>query len=252
MNILLTIALILITIFLLYLLLQHFIYIGIKRISPKSIGSKKVLAVFAHPDDESLSCAGTLAHLSKSADVTLVILTKGERGQEDNLLDMGLKDVRSSEMKESARHIGVTNLIHLDLGDLELMKNSKKVQEVVREIMDENTPDLVITHDPTGLYGHTDHIAVSDVVTELKNDYGYKLWYTVMPKSLVGSSKMSVEDEMAEPNIRIPVWMKSVNRIRSLYVHKSQRRSFTKAVPFKWIPLWVYVVLMGNECFVEV
>ena len=39
---------------------------------------KKILVVCAHPDDEVIGCGGTLAKLSKNAEINLLIFTDGE------------------------------------------------------------------------------------------------------------------------------------------------------------------------------
>src|SRR5690242_2385231 len=58
----------------------------------------RVLVIFPHADDEAVTCGGFLHRLSTSGcAVTLVILTKGERGTPDGIVNLSLKEVRTQE-----------------------------------------------------------------------------------------------------------------------------------------------------------
>ena len=75
-------------------------------------GTSTVLAVFAHPDDESLMCGGTIARLSDAGvNVVLMCASRGERGSvsEPSLLaDGDLGVVRTRELMEAAAILGVS------------------------------------------------------------------------------------------------------------------------------------------------
>ena len=81
----------------------------------------RLLAVFAHPDDESFACGGTLAHYaSKGFTVTLVCATRGEAGEiSDASLATrdNLAEVRERELRNAADALGVTGLVLLEDGE---------------------------------------------------------------------------------------------------------------------------------------
>ena len=131
--------------------------------APIDLRGRSLLAVFAHPDDESIACGGLLAwcaHLG--ADVSLLCMTRGEQGQ-------GAGDVgrtRSRELEAAARALGigaVTLLEHAD-GMLPWLPADTARSDVARAIR-ACRPEIVITFDADGLYWHPDHIAVHERTT---------------------------------------------------------------------------------------
>ncbi len=137
-----------------------------------------LLAVFAHPDDE-VFCGGTLAHYSSlGVKVTLVCATKGDAGKvTDPELKVdgpeALAALRTEELNRSAELLGISSVVMLGYGDsgreertrtgdtkalmnVELSEVEAKVREVVKEVR----PQVIVTFDPHGGYGHADHLAV--------------------------------------------------------------------------------------------
>lgn len=247
--------------FLVLIFITSFLSQNDLSIKSKNIKFKKVLVIYPHPDDEVLTCGGLIKSLNKSnIDTTLAVLTKGEAG--NNCLNDGsdLKKVRTREMYLSSQILGVHKLIQLDLGDGKLSLQKQIVKYEVEKIINAEKPDLLITYDLTGLYGHPDHIVLSEIVTTLQTRYGYKLWYSTFPKKVLRLVKLP--DHMAKdvnykskrvyPNTKIFVGMSVISKIKAMYVHKSQYNSFRNAYPFKFIPLWVFVLGTIFEYFYEV
>src|SRR5688500_17511024 len=85
------------------------------------LGGRTILAVFAHPDDESLSCGGTLARLADAgARIVLLCASRGERGSiSDPALvpDGDLASVRTRELHDAAAILGIADVIVLDHRD---------------------------------------------------------------------------------------------------------------------------------------
>jgi LmbE family N-acetylglucosaminyl deacetylase len=131
------------------------------------LAGRTVLAVFAHPDDESLACGGTLARLADAgARVILLCASRGEAGSiSDPALvpDGDLGAVRAHELREAAAVLGVTEVILLDHpdGDLRWEHVPELHDEIVNAIRDYR-PDAVITFAEDGLYWHLDHIGVHE------------------------------------------------------------------------------------------
>lgn len=136
-----------------------------------------LLAAFAHPDDESFGPGGTLArYAAEGAHVALVCATRGEIGEiadSDLATPETLGDVREAELRDAARALGVTELVLLGYRDSGMAgtpenDDSRALvhapdEEVVSSlvgIMRRLRPQVVVTFDPNGGYGHPDHIAV--------------------------------------------------------------------------------------------
>jgi LmbE family N-acetylglucosaminyl deacetylase len=136
-----------------------------------------VLAAFAHPDDEGFGCGGTLAMLvARGAQITLVCATNGDVGEiSDPALATpeNLAQVRREELRRAMAVTGVQDVRFLGYRDSGMAGTednnhpdslSRAEPEMVAgelaDIIREVRPELVITHDPTGGYGHPDHTAV--------------------------------------------------------------------------------------------
>src|SRR5262249_44384776 len=128
---------------------------------------RTILAVFAHPDDESIACGGTLARLADAgARVVLLCASRGERGSiSDTALVHGGDParVRSRELQDAAGILGLAEVIlfqHPD-GDLRWADVPQLHDEIVSTI-ERLRPDGVITFAEDGLYWHLDHIGVHE------------------------------------------------------------------------------------------
>jgi LmbE family N-acetylglucosaminyl deacetylase len=131
----------------------------------------KLLAVLAHPDDESLGLGGTLAkYAAEGIETYLVTATRGERGwkggKETYPGIKALGDLRTMELQAAAKSLGVRQVYFLDYLDADLdgadpKEATDKIARHIREIQ----PDVVVTFGPDGSYGHPDHIAISQFTT---------------------------------------------------------------------------------------
>lgn len=190
---------------------------------------KKILVVFPHPDDELLSVGGVMS-IHKRA--TLLILTKGERGTPDAHLDMNLKAIRTQEEKISSKILNVQTLIQKDYGDGELKNKREAITKEIRKIIIKESPDLIITYDLSGFYGHPDHMVVSEITTNLVKDEfkNIELWYTTISKRVY--SLMSLPEHMAKdsnfkskrtyPTHKVFIGLHVFQKIRATLAQKSQ------------------------------
>lgn len=135
------------------------------------MAARRLMAVLAHPDDESLGFGGTLAkYAAEGAEVALISATRGQAGRFHGLAPTHadhpgaerLAAVREAELRAAARALGVGDLTLLDYGDQQLDRADP--DEAIGAIADHVRrwrPDVVVTFGPDGAYGHPDHVAIS-------------------------------------------------------------------------------------------
>lgn len=177
---------------------------------------KCLLAVFAHPDDESFGCGGTLAkYASLGCRVQLVTATRGEAGEIAEGVrasKAGLAEIRERELRCACQALGIPPPLLLGYidGQLTIVHQGQAVARLVRLIR-ELRPQVVLTFGPDGVYGHYDHIAVHRWVTiaiklaadsrcfpegdDCEPHQVSKLYYTVLPEEYI--QQMAAEGEDA-------------------------------------------------------
>ena len=127
----------------------------------------KLLAIFPHPDDETLGLGSTLArYASEGVETYLVCATRGERGWFDsegpNPGLEGVAKIREGELSCAAENLGLTEVNYLDTidGDVDQSRPDNIIGKLVSHIR-RIRPQVVVTFGPDGAYGHPDHIALS-------------------------------------------------------------------------------------------
>jgi mycothiol S-conjugate amidase len=137
---------------------------------------RTLLAVFAHPDDEAFGCGGTLAR--EAANGTQVILVCATRGEMGEISDPALAtpdtlgNVREAELRNAAQVLGLQSVRFLPYRDSGMAGTAdnkhpdafanapaEQVVDQLVQIIREAEPQIIITFDPDGGYGHPDHIA---------------------------------------------------------------------------------------------
>ena len=125
--------------------------------------SLRLLGLFAHPDDEVFCAGGTLARCAEAgAAATVVSLTRGEAGQIRDAAVASrrtLGAVRADELEQAGVALGLARTCCLDLGDGTLVHRPlADITAVVRDIVEDVGPDVVVTFGPDGAFGHPDHV----------------------------------------------------------------------------------------------
>jgi LmbE family N-acetylglucosaminyl deacetylase len=156
-----------------------------------TLKGRTIVAVFAHPDDESLACGGTLARLADlGARVVLVCASHGERGSHAGpVRDDALGNSRSTELRDAAGVLGIADLVLLDHpdGDLRWAQVSEFHAELVM-LLRRYAPAAVITFGEDGLYWHLDHVAVFERTTTAVKalaEQAPPLYYVTMPRGMM-------------------------------------------------------------------
>jgi LmbE family N-acetylglucosaminyl deacetylase len=136
-----------------------------------------ILAVFAHPDDETFAGPILARYAHEGVKVYLAIATNGETGVREHAgIPAGeqLAKVRREEAVCACRELGVQPPIFFDLANGQIGavtspkgKNVQIAADKVENLISQLHPDVVITWGPEGGYGHPDHRLVSAAVTEV-------------------------------------------------------------------------------------
>lgn len=132
---------------------------------------RKLMAIVAHPDDESLGLGGTLAkYAAEGVEVSVLMATKGERGRFGTAAQSPGLDIvgktRAEELRKACEVLGVQHVRFLGYidGDLDQAPAEQIIEEIALHIRDLR-PQVVLSFGPEGAYGHPDHIAISQFTT---------------------------------------------------------------------------------------
>lgn len=166
-----------------------------------------LMAVHAHPDDEASSTGGVLAHYGAEGVRTVVVTcTNGEFGDapggikpgDDGHGEQEVAEIRLAELRESAKHLGVTDLELLGYHDSGMAEWDYKsrpdafcnvpladVAARIGGLIERYRPQVVVTYDPDGAYQHPDHVHASRAAIEAVTRTGIpaKLYLAAMPIS---------------------------------------------------------------------
>lgn len=121
-----------------------------------------LLAIFAHPDDESYRAGGTLARLARrGVRVQLLCATRGEWGI-PRLPPQKAGAIREKELANACQILGISHPLFLGYEDGKLMTvpEGKAITHLVNLIRDMR-PDALLTWPPSGISGHSDHQIIS-------------------------------------------------------------------------------------------
>jgi N-acetyl-1-D-myo-inositol-2-amino-2-deoxy-alpha-D-glucopyranoside deacetylase len=178
---------------------------------------QRLLLVHAHPDDESIGTGATMAkYAAEGAQVTLVTCTLGELGEiiPADLAhlaadaDGGLGEYRIGELSAACAALGVTD--HRFLGGPGRWRDSGMMGEPTNDdprcfwradldqaagellrIIEEVRPQVIVTYDDHGFYGHPDHIQAHRVAWrafELADGMVSKFYATAVPRSVLAEA----------------------------------------------------------------
>ena len=121
-----------------------------------------ILAIGCHPDDLEIGCGGTLAKYAKQGHrVVMCHVANGCMGHAV-IMPMELRAIRTGEAEEAGKLIGASEVINLDVDDLEVDSYNRNTVDRVIDIIRYAKPDLIITHSPEDYM--KDHLEVSKLV----------------------------------------------------------------------------------------
>jgi LmbE family N-acetylglucosaminyl deacetylase len=247
--------------------------------------------VHAHPDDEATGPGGVLAKYSaEGARTVLVTCTDGRCGDAPGGIKPGepghdpqaVAELRQQELENSCKVLGISDLELLGYHDSGMMgwpNNSEphafwntpvdEAAERLAELMRRYQPDVVITYDPNGFYGHPDHIQTHRITmraVELSG-VGSKLYWTTVPRERMadfgrvmrelGADWEEPDADAGEPEIGVPeaevtTWVDTkafgAQKYDALAAHASQEDN----IFFLRMGKPMFTELMGIETFLRV
>ncbi|MBI4130094.1 PIG-L family deacetylase [Candidatus Roizmanbacteria bacterium] len=190
---------------------------------------KKLLCIFAHPDDESFGPGGTLALWAKQGvDIYLLCATKGELG--NNGTGRKTEEIREEELHAAAKILGIGKVEFLGYFDGKICNHEVvRLQKELMKQINKIKPDALMTFDLNGASGHIDHVSVASATT-------YAFHKTSSPKELYYFTYLkSYTDQVADYFIHFPEGKKSeavdeiVNiedvwekKLAAMHAHQSQ------------------------------
>jgi LmbE family N-acetylglucosaminyl deacetylase len=249
-----------------------------------------LMAVHAHPDDEASGTGGVLArYAAEGVRTVLVTCTDGRCGDAPGGVKPGepghdpdaVAAARLAELEASAAILGVTDLEVLGYPDSGMAGWSTNdapgsfwTTPVVDAagrlavLMDHYRPDVVVTYDPNGFYGHPDHIQAHRITMSALEKTGStaKVYWTTMPHSTMAKfgemareAGMEMPDEppsdlpeIGLPDDQITTWVDVTafadRKFAALGAHASQEET----MPFLSMGVERFAQVMGVETFVRV
>ncbi|GAC1367466.1 MAG: PIG-L family deacetylase [Ktedonobacteraceae bacterium] len=168
---------------------------------------KSILASFAHPDDE-LGCAALVArYRAEGGQATLICATNGDVGTvAEKYLEgyASIPELRQAELACASKAIGFSEVVTFGYRDSGMMGTADNenpsslwqapLEEVTRrviEVMRRARPQIVITFNTFGAYGHPDHIKINQATVaafqqlQSEPEHPQKLYYVTLPKNLI-------------------------------------------------------------------
>lgn len=242
--------------------------------------SRRLFLAVAHPDDEAFGSGGMLAKYgADGAEVTVLCTTRGDVGEIMPGVDATpetLGQVREAELREAARILNVHSLVMLGYRDSGMAGTDdnhhpnafvnapeERVVAQVVAAMRKARPQVVVTFEPEGGYGHPDHMYIHSAALkafELCGDPSYttedddppwtpsKLYYPGIPRSLIlqmmeflrgidpdsemlklDPNQIGMPDELI--TTRLDVAAHAETRLRAAAAHRSQRNMFDRMPP---------------------
>lgn len=190
----------------------------------------KLLAFFAHPDDEAFACAGTLAAaVDRGLGVELICATRGESGRARDGVAGDLAARRSAELAASCEAIGCAAPLQLALPDGALDASLDELTRRLDVELDALRPDAVITFGTDGAYGHRDHIACTEALARL--DLSSAILHVVFPDGLLDELRrvlkrsrvpLTETSKPAEADYVVDIRGHAERKLAALAAHRSQ------------------------------
>ncbi len=230
--------------------------------------TRRLLGVFAHPDDETFCAGGTFAgYAGQGAEIMVVSATRGQAGQIRDAAAATRRTigaVRETELRLACSRLGINHVrcLGYEDGNLAGADFSALVDEIA-EVIEEFRPDGVITFGPDGGYGHPDHMTISAATTAAcaqaaragvapdrasaarPDDLRPRLYYRSFPATDVLLMERLAEWLVNQPN-RFAGTSAFAHALLVLAEEAVTLRHIRDHVQVRWYPAGAYVVEQGE------
>lgn len=234
--------------------------------------SPRLLAIVAHPDDETFGCGSLLAHAAeRGAHTVVVCATRGEAGEVEAGVEApdGVAHLREAELRTAARLLGVAEVEVLDFVDSGMdgepsprtlcRARFDEVVAAVRSALGRHRPDVVVALD--GSDGHRDHLRIRAAVERVLTGTPTPTYLHCLPRSLMHEwVRHHADDSAATAYTELPEIGTSddelttvldttahlATREAAIAVHRSQRS------PYDGLPDDLRRAFLGREHLIRV
>jgi LmbE family N-acetylglucosaminyl deacetylase len=215
-----------------------------------------LLAVFAHPDDETFRPGGTLALLALSGvRIHLLTATRGQAGSSGDPPLCTLEElpaVRERELRCACATLGIQPPRLLDYADAHLQEaDTETMITQILSVMNEVRPQVLLSFGPDGLSGHPDHIVIGQWTNEAfrRSEEIAALYTVAVPQSLAQKLDMRQVHPVADEAIALTVNVSSVweTKLTAMRCHATQLSSS----PMMSAPAEHQRLFFGREYFVR-
>jgi LmbE family N-acetylglucosaminyl deacetylase len=191
----------------------------------REIKPKRMLAILAHPDDESFAAGGTLAkYAHQDVQVILLCATRGEAGI-SGVKPEQAGDIRERELRQAAEHLGI-EVYFLGYPDGELAQTKPEaLLETVACWINLIQPQVILTFGPEGVSGHLDHVTISRIVTQAYDQFykkGMLLYIHPSEATVLGCGVPFSNSEDGKPVVEVDISDYKLEKVGAIQCHASQ------------------------------
>jgi len=193
-----------------------------------------LLAIFAHPDDETYRAGGMLTLLARQGvRVQVVTATRGEAGsvgQSGSSAPEELAALRQNELRNACQILQIEPPLILGYKDGHLAYHDpRELCFDLHQIMEEVKPQVLLSFGPDGLSGHSDHIVIGHYTDEAFQKYQMAgaLYHLAVPVSIKQSVGMNQIIAVPDEQITFSLDVRSVleTKMKAICSHASQLSS---------------------------
>lgn len=204
---------------------------------------KKILFVYAHPDDESFTAGVTIPKYvqEEQAEVALLCATRGQAGKAGDppiCSQDELPHVREQELRKACDILGISRLEVLDYEDKHLSEVppaelAAHVDAMIRDFR----PQVVVTFPPHGISGHPDHRAISEATglavrsIPAADNPVCKLYHATVPDTAPFANRTPHTDPIETITTIITAPEHVPTAAQALLAHRTQHLSVERVFP---------------------
>jgi N-acetyl-1-D-myo-inositol-2-amino-2-deoxy-alpha-D-glucopyranoside deacetylase len=253
-----------------------------------------LMAVHAHPDDEATSTGGTLArYAAEGVRTVLVVCTDGAQGDGPDGVKPGaaghdpgaVARLREGELAASCAALKISAVEKLGYADSGMMGWATNdaphafwntpVEEAagrLAALMEHYRPDVVVTYDENGFYGHPDHIQAHRITMAAAEQTGIpaKIYWTTMPRSALpefaaamrelgadwdepdDAEQTTAEPEIGLPDDQITTWIDVSAHLDAKHKAFEAHASQVDNIIFLRLPDDLFARFMSTETYLRV